>query len=187
VVFGLAYAQAEDNVAQLEYNVLRAIGRSAELRGERALWDDLLARAFEIPRLAQEEYARATPEMRALYDAYAAGLNYFLERNPAVRPEIVQRFEPWHTLAMLRDNYYLQEFIWYAGLRPEELRIGGLRFPPPQGGEAAELAAAGGRPSRVPRPDRSARGGRAGGLPRGGRPSKLGCVSRSRARACASG
>jgi hypothetical protein len=137
VVFGLAYSQAEDNFAQLESNVLRAIGRSAELRGERALRDDLLAHAFEIPRLAQEEYARATPEMRALYDAYAAGLNHFLERNPAVRPEILERFEPWHTLAMLRDKYYLQEFIWYAGLRPEELLIGGERFQREQGGGAS--------------------------------------------------
>lgn len=128
VVFGHAYAQAEDNFEQLEYNVLRALGRAAELHGERELWDDLLARAFEIPRLARDEYARAAPEMRALYDAYAAGLNYYAQRNPPVRPQLVKRFEPWHTLAMLRARYWLDEFIWYTGLERSELRIGDLTY-----------------------------------------------------------
>ena len=47
VVFGHAYAQAEDNFEQIEYNVLYALGRSAELGGQRDWWDNLLARAFE--------------------------------------------------------------------------------------------------------------------------------------------
>src|SRR5688572_9769526 len=128
VVFGHAYAQAEDNFEQLEYNVLRALGRAAELHGERELWDDLLARAFEISRLARDEYARATPEMRAVYDSYAAGLNYYLQRNPQVRPQLVKRFEPWHTLAMLRARYWLDEFIWSTGLERSELRIGDLTY-----------------------------------------------------------
>jgi acyl-homoserine lactone acylase PvdQ len=123
VVFGLAYAQAEDNFEQLEYNVLRALGRAAELHGDRELSDDLLARAFEIPRLAQEEYAHAAPQMRALYDAYARGLNFYLEGNPQVRPQVLTRFEPWHTLAMLRARYWLDEFIWDTGLQRKELTI----------------------------------------------------------------
>ena len=125
VVFGHAYAQAEDNFEQLEYNVLRALGRAAEVYGERELRDDLLARAFEIPRLAQEEYARATPRMRALYDAYAGGLNFYLQRNPRVRPKLLTRFEPWHTLAMLRARYWLDEFIWDTGLKRDEVQLDG--------------------------------------------------------------
>ena len=68
-------------------------------------WDNLLARAFEIPRLAQEEYARATPAMRALYDAYESGVNHYLASNPQVKAKLINRFEPWHTLAMLRARY----------------------------------------------------------------------------------
>ena len=131
VVFGHAYAQAEDNFEQIEYNALYALGRSAELRGEPDVWDNLLARAFEIPRLAQEEYGRATPQMRALYDAYAAGLNYYVAKNPQTKRKTDLRFEPWHGLAMLRARYWLAEFIWDTGLRRNELRIGDLKFQPP--------------------------------------------------------
>jgi penicillin amidase len=128
VVFGHAYAQAEDHFEQLEHNVLYALGRSAELQGEEDFWDNLLARAFEIPRLARDEYARAAPPMRAIYDAYAAGLNHFLSSNPAVKPRLITRFEPWHTLAMLRARYWLAEFIWDTGLERNELRIGDLTY-----------------------------------------------------------
>lgn len=128
VVFGHAYAQAEDNFEQIEYNTLYALGRSAELRGERDWWDNLLARAFEIPRLAREEYARATPQMRKIYEAYAAGLNYYVEKNPEKRARLISSFEPWHTIAMLRARYWLAEFIWDSGLQRKELRIGDLKF-----------------------------------------------------------
>jgi acyl-homoserine-lactone acylase len=130
VVFGHAYAQAEDHFEQLEHNVLYALGRSAELRGEQDFWDNLLARAFEIPRLARDEYARAAPPLRAIYDAYAAGLNHYLATNPEVKPKLISRFEPWHTLAMLRARYWLAEFIWDSGLRQDEVRIGDLRPAP---------------------------------------------------------
>jgi acyl-homoserine lactone acylase PvdQ len=130
VVFGHAYAQAEDHFEQLEHNVLYALGRSTELRGEQDFWDNLLARAFEIPRLAQDEYARAAPPLRAIYDGYAAGLNHYLASNPEVKPKLITRFEPWHTLAMLRARYWLAEFIWDTGLQRNELRIGALRFAP---------------------------------------------------------
>jgi acyl-homoserine-lactone acylase len=147
VVFGHAYAQAEDNFEQIEYNVLYALGRSAELRGERELWDNLLARAFELPRRAREEYARANPKMRAIYDAYAAGLNYYVAKNPAKRSRLINRFEPWHTLAMLRARYYLAEFIWDTGLQRRELRIGELKFaeaqPSDQGAELRGLQSEG--------------------------------------------
>lgn len=124
VAFGLAYAQAEDNFAHLEDNFIRALGRGAEVHGEEALEDDRLARALEIPRLAREEYERTGPRMRALLDAYAAGLNRFLERHPEARPALLRRFEPWHPLALMRYKYYQGEFVGYAGLNPGDLRPG---------------------------------------------------------------
>lgn len=141
VVFGLAYAQAEDNLELLEYSALLALGRVTELEGEgepeEAFWSALLVRAFELPRLSREEYQRAAPAMRALYDAYAAGLNHYLARHPEARLRVLERFEPWHTLAMLRQKYYLGEFIWYTGLRPAELRVSGLRWREEDRGAAA--------------------------------------------------
>jgi acyl-homoserine-lactone acylase len=122
VVFGVAYAQAEDNFEQLEDNFIRSIGRGAEVHGEEALRDDQVAHALEIPRLSREEYERATPRMKALYDAYAEGLNFFLARNPQVKPKLLTRFEPWHTLAMMRFKYYQGEFLGYAGLPAKDLK-----------------------------------------------------------------
>src|SRR5687767_9322294 len=57
-VFGFAYAQAEDNFWRVEENFILALGRAAELYGDRMLEEDRLNRALGIPRLAREEYSR---------------------------------------------------------------------------------------------------------------------------------
>src|SRR6185436_5635083 len=82
VLFGMAYALAEDDWPLIEENYLRALGRAAERNGEAALREDWLARALEISRLSREEYARSTPRMRRLLNAYAAGLNAFVAAHP---------------------------------------------------------------------------------------------------------
>src|SRR5262245_46620050 len=66
VVFGLMYAQAEDNFWQLEDDYIVALGRSAEVYGSGVLGRDVVIRSFEPWRLAQEEYARMDPAARAL-------------------------------------------------------------------------------------------------------------------------
>ncbi|HEY0514320.1 MAG TPA: penicillin acylase family protein [Thermoanaerobaculia bacterium] len=135
VVFGLAYAQAEDNFRHLEDNFIRSLGRGAEVHGEEALGDDQVARALEIPRLARGEYERADPRMRALYDAYAAGLNFYLARHPEVKPALLPRFEPWYPLALMRFKYDQGEFLGYAGLDDGDLRVAveEKQAEPPQG------------------------------------------------------
>jgi acyl-homoserine lactone acylase PvdQ len=123
VVFGLAYAQAEDDFPHVEDNFIRSLGRGAEVHGPDALRDDQTARALEIPRLAREEYARATPKMKALYDAYAAGLNHYLARHPEAKPALLRLFEPWYPLALMRFKYYQGEFLGYAGLDDKDLHV----------------------------------------------------------------
>jgi acyl-homoserine-lactone acylase len=98
-VFGLMYAQAEDNFWQLETDFIRLIGRSAELDGERGIARDVLVRAYETGKRAREDYAQATAPFRALCDAFADGLNYYLEKHPSVKPRLITRFEPWFILA----------------------------------------------------------------------------------------
>ncbi|HMV52054.1 MAG TPA: penicillin acylase family protein, partial [Blastocatellia bacterium] len=82
VLFGLAYAQCEDNFWQLETDYINALGRAAELEGERALARDLSYRLFEIERLSKAEYDRLPADLRALCDAFAAGVNHFIARHP---------------------------------------------------------------------------------------------------------
>ena len=103
---GFAYAQAEDNFWRVEDNFIRALGRSSEVYGEETVDEDRLNHALEIPRLAIQEYDRLDRHMRALCDAFAAGFNYFLSRHAEVRPRLLTRIEPWHTLAFIRYNYY---------------------------------------------------------------------------------
>ena len=43
-VFGMIYAQAEDDFPRIEANYLTALGRTAEADGEKAIWQDLRAR-----------------------------------------------------------------------------------------------------------------------------------------------
>ncbi len=125
-VFGFAYAQAEDNFWRVEENFIRAVGRASEVYGERTVDDDRLNRALEITKLAQEEYARLDPHMRALCDAYAAGFNYYLERHPEVRPRLLTQIEPWHTLAFIRYTYYQNGFAHDPALRREKLQTSAL-------------------------------------------------------------
>ena len=99
VVFGLMYAQAEDNFAQLEEDYIRIIGRSAELDGPRGIANDILERAYETEKRARTHYQSAPTKLRALCDAFAAGLNYYLETHPETRPRLIARFEPWFVLA----------------------------------------------------------------------------------------
>lgn len=118
VVFGAAWAQAEDNWPQIEENFLRSLGRGAELFGRDALLDDFLARGLEIPRRSIAEYRSAPAEMRALYDAWAAGVNHYLATHPDEPRRLLDRVEPWYPLALIRFKYHHNEYLGYAGLSP---------------------------------------------------------------------
>ena len=109
-VFGFAYAQAEDNFWRVEENFILALGRAAELYGEKSLKEDRLNHALEIPRLARQEYSRLDPKQRSLCDAFAAGFNYYIARHPDARPRLLTHIEPWYTLAFIRYNYFQNGF-----------------------------------------------------------------------------
>ncbi|MFK8051416.1 MAG: acylase [Woeseiaceae bacterium] len=94
-VFGLLYAQAEDDFPRIERNYIWAIGRLAEVEGEAALYSDLRARLYMTHDEAKAAYSSAPDWLRALCDAWADGLNYFLATHPDVEPKLLTRFEPW--------------------------------------------------------------------------------------------
>jgi acyl-homoserine-lactone acylase len=124
-VFGLMYAQAEDNFWQIEASYIAELGRAAEIYGERALINDVLRRAFETNQLAMAEYAQADARTRQLCDAFAAGLNYFLATHPQIKPRLITRFEPWHILAAQRgvplDNLGVGRAEVFAEMRRASL------------------------------------------------------------------
>ncbi len=122
-VFGFGYAQAEDNFFLLEDGFIKAIGRSAEIHGEEELLYDQAVRALEITRLADEEYKGATKAMRAIYDAYSEGINHFLRTHTKIKPVLLNRIQPWHTIALLKYKYYVLEYIWNAGISKNNFRV----------------------------------------------------------------
>jgi acyl-homoserine lactone acylase PvdQ len=94
-VFGMLYAQAEDDFPRIERNYIWATGRLAEVDGEAAIFSDVRARLYMTVDEAKAAYAAAPDWLQALCDAYADGLNYYLATHPDVEPALLERFEPW--------------------------------------------------------------------------------------------
>jgi acyl-homoserine-lactone acylase len=98
-VFGMIYAQAEDDFNRVETNYLLSLGRLAEAEGEAAIWQDLRMKLFIDPDSLRAKYAASPVWLRRLMDAWADGLNYYLHTHPTVRPRAITRFEPWMALS----------------------------------------------------------------------------------------
>ncbi len=94
-VFGLLYAQCEDDFNRVERNYIWAIGRLAEVEGEELIYSDLRARLFMTQEEAINNYENSPEWLRKLCDAYADGINYYLHTHPEVKPKLLTRFEPW--------------------------------------------------------------------------------------------
>ncbi|MEH3037959.1 MAG: penicillin acylase family protein [Sphingomonas adhaesiva] len=103
-VFGMIYAQAEDDFSRIEANYLTALGRTAEAEGEEAIWADLRQRLYVDPAELQAQYAASPDWLRALMDAWADGLNYYLATHPQTRPRVLTRFEPWMALSFTEGS-----------------------------------------------------------------------------------
>ena len=94
-VFGLLYAQCEDDFNRVEQNYIWATGRLAEVEGEEAIYSDLRAKLFMTEEEAKENYETSPDWLKKLCDAFADGINYYLETHPEVKPKLLTHFEPW--------------------------------------------------------------------------------------------
>jgi acyl-homoserine-lactone acylase len=103
-VFGMEYAQAEDDFNRIEANYLNALGRLAEVEGESAIYQDLRMRLFIDPDSLRAEYRASPLWLRQLMDAFADGLNYFLYKRPDVKPRVITHFEPWMALSFTEGS-----------------------------------------------------------------------------------
>jgi acyl-homoserine-lactone acylase len=103
-VFGMIYAQAEDDFNRVERNYLLSMGRLAEAEGEREIYRDLRMRLFIDPADMKEKYRQSPPWLKALMDAWAGGLNYYLAKHPEVKPKVITHFEPWMALTFTEGS-----------------------------------------------------------------------------------
>src|SRR5207247_4635317 len=97
-VFGMIYAQAEDDFNRVEMNYINSMGRLAETEGESAIYKDLRMKLFIDPDSMQAKYATSPAWLKSLMNAWADGLNYYLYKNPQITPKVINRFEPWMAL-----------------------------------------------------------------------------------------
>jgi len=103
-VFGMEYAQAEDDFNRIETNYLNALGRLAEAEGESAVYQDLRMRLFLDPASLRFEYRSSPLWLKQLMNAFADGLNFFLYKHPEVKPRVLTHFEPWMALSFTEGS-----------------------------------------------------------------------------------
>ena len=97
-VFGVMYAQAEDDFHRVETNYLNSMGRLAEAEGQAEIYRDLRMKIFIDPADMKAQYQKSPEWLKKLMNAYADGLNYFLYKHPEVKPRVIGHFEPWMAL-----------------------------------------------------------------------------------------
>jgi acyl-homoserine-lactone acylase len=103
-VFGMEYAQAEDDFNRVETNYINAMGRLAEAEGESRIYQDLRIKLFIDPVELKKEYTASPLWLRKLMDAFADGLDYYLYQHPEVKPRVIRRFEPWMALSFTEGS-----------------------------------------------------------------------------------
>ena len=94
-VFGMLYAQCEDDFRRVERNYIWATGRLAELEGEEALYSDLRANLYMTEAEAKAAYEGAPRWLQLLCEGFADGVNYYLHSHPEVEPKVLTYYEPW--------------------------------------------------------------------------------------------
>ena len=97
--FALGWVHAEDRLWQMDFQRRVASGRLSEVLGARTLEVDKLMRTLGLMRVAEANLGAVSPEIRSVLEAYAAGVNAWMEhhRGP-LSPEFLMlgyQPEPW--------------------------------------------------------------------------------------------
>ena len=103
-VFGMIYAQCEDDFARVEENYLTALGLRAEAEGKAEIWQDLRQKMFVDPDVLKADYTKSPDWLKTLMNAWADGLNFYLATHPAVKPRVIARYEPWMALSFTEGS-----------------------------------------------------------------------------------
>jgi acyl-homoserine-lactone acylase len=103
-VFGMIYAQCEDDFNRVEMNYLTALGWTARVEGEKAVWNDLRYQLFIDPAVLKRDYANSPAWLKKLMDAWADGMNWYLATHPDVQPKVIKHYEPWMALSFTEGS-----------------------------------------------------------------------------------
>lgn len=124
--FGLGFAHAQDRLWQMEMNRRVGAGRLSEIFGDRTVGTDRFLRTLGVYKAAETAYTHLTAEAKTSFDAYAAGVNAYLETRSGPLPVEFLVFrhkpEPWKPTDSL---VWLKMMAWDLGgnWRDELLRL----------------------------------------------------------------
>jgi len=121
--FAVGYAQAEDRLEELLKNYRRASGTMSEVFGPGNYRNDMLARIFRHEEISREKYGQVSPKMRAVIEAYQAGIKSFMKEHPEQVPAWAQEIHPWDVLALSR----LIIWGWPLGEAGDDLQRAGIQ------------------------------------------------------------
>lgn len=148
-VFGMEYAQAEDDFNRVETNYINAMGRLAETEGKSQIWRDLRMKLFIDPEQSKAQYQASPDWLKRLMNAFADGLNFYLYKHPEVHPRVITHFEPWMALTFTEgsiggdiERVNLRELAAFYGEEPAPGSQAGGAVPPrePSGSNGIAIA-----------------------------------------------
>ena len=111
--FGQGFATAQDRLWHMEFDRRRAYGRWAEVVGRAGVEQDVMMRRFQIGPSVEADYKAIDPETRAMMDAYAAGVNAFIESTRSLPVEYglsgakPEPWQPWDCMAVFKVRHIL--------------------------------------------------------------------------------
>ena len=124
--FGQGFATAQDRLWHMDHDRRWAYGTWAEYAGQTAVEQDLLMRRFQVRHSVERDYEAVNEETRAMMDAYAAGVNAFIEStaSPAVEYGLLEArpepWQPWDCFAVFKARHILmgvfESKLWRARL-----------------------------------------------------------------------
>jgi penicillin amidase len=119
--FGQGWVHAEDRLFQMEYDRRRAHGRWAEWVGPTGVENDRLFRRFRLDASARIDWEHASADTRAMLQAFADGVNAFIESTArwgaefdavGARPD---PWQPWDSIVVFKVRH-LDMGPWKAKL-----------------------------------------------------------------------
>ncbi len=140
--FASGYAQAEDRLEELLRNYRKAEGTMSEAFGPEFVTHDYRQRLWRHRDVARQHYAELAPNLRAICEAYQAGVRKFMQEHPEQVPAWAPKLEPWQIIALGR--YII--WGWPEGEVAGDLQRGGVQPDPVAYHGSNEMALA---PSRT--------------------------------------
>ena len=103
-VFGLMYAQCEENFSQIEDNYLEMLGRTSEVeyvwltQKQGDIYDNLMMKLIQDSAAAINDFNKSPNWFKKLLIAHADGINYYLSKHPNVHTKVIKYYKPWYHL-----------------------------------------------------------------------------------------